>query len=246
MDRCTRLTSPHTRTAVGIHVRPGRSTAPAVRRRSSPCPVVAPTSLLPRCPPHSGDRCPTRCLYSPTTPRHPLLGVDGTRGCEGCPSPYTRACPTVTAATAPVRHVITRRYTNSVSQLNVRLHDDLRARLRSAAAERGVSQSRLIRVALEQVLADDARVPASLQDAARPSWEPPSPSAFRFDRWLAHRTGLPRMLTERMIIRGRVRIEGVVCRDLVLAAGDICAGEVTVDGKLCNAVRRAHRWCPSL
>ncbi len=118
-----------------------------------------------------------------------------------------------------------------MSQLNVRVPDDLRARLRSAAAHRGVSQSRLIRTALEQLLADDARALGSLEDAARASWEPPSPSApaFRFDRWLADRTGLPRVLAERMIVRGSVRIDGVVCRDLVLGGPPTAGCEVSVD-----------------
>ena len=120
-----------------------------------------------------------------------------------------------------------------MSQINVRVPDELRARLRSAAAERGVSQSRFIRAALDQVLADDARASGSLEDAAGCSWEPPSPSApgLRFDRWLAGRTGLPRVLTGRMIIRGRVRIGGVVCGDLVLSRPPTAACEVTIDGR---------------
>ena len=124
-------------------------------------------------------------------------------------------------------------YKSVVSQLNVRVTEDLRARLRSVAAEHGVSQSHLIRAALDQALAADVRAPASLHDPAWASWERPAPSApaFRFDRWLADRTGLPRVLAERMILRGRVRIDGVVCRDLLLdrAASDLC--DVMVDGR---------------
>ncbi len=119
-----------------------------------------------------------------------------------------------------------------MSQLNVRVPDDLRARLRSAAAEGRVSQSHLIRIALEQMLAAHARASGSLDDAARSSWVPRSPSepAFRFDRWLADRTGLPRVLTERMIVRGRVRIDGVVHRDLVIEEHQANIGSISVDG----------------
>jgi len=91
----------------------------------------------------------------------------------------------------------------------------------------------LIRTALERLLADDARALGSLEDAARCSWKPPSLSApaFRFDRWLADRTGLPRVLVERMIVRGRVRIDGAVCRDLLLACPVSEPCDVTVDGR---------------
>jgi len=90
----------------------------------------------------------------------------------------------------------------------------------------------LIRTALEQLLADDARASRSLEDAARSSWEPRSPSAraFRFDRWLTDRIGLPRVLVERMIVDGRVQIDGVVCRDLVINNNQAGFRNISVDG----------------
>jgi len=54
---------------------------------------------------------------------------------------------------------------------------------------------------------------------------------LRFDRWLADRTGLPRVLVERMVVRGSVRIDGVVCRDIDLDRPPAAVGEVTIDGR---------------
>ena len=171
-------------------------------------------------------------------PRHPLLvqmGPASVRAAIGRRHAAIAQRPELTTIEpARVRHVLARRYTTAVvPQMNVRVSDDLRARLRSVAAEHGVSQSHLIRAALDQALADDARAPDSLEGAARCSWGHPSPSApaLRFDRWLTGRTGLPHVLAERMIIRGKVRIDGVVCRDLRLACtvSELC--DVTVDGE---------------
>ena len=105
-----------------------------------------------------------------------------------------------------------------MSQLNVRVPDELRARLRSAAAQHGVSQSHLIRAALDQALASDARAPDSLEDQTRllGTGALLSPRA-RFDQWLADRTGMARALTEARSLTDEVKRDAQALWEKLLA-----------------------------
>ena len=118
--------------------------------------------------------------------------------------------------------------------MNVRVPADLRARLKAAARRRGVSQSILVRSALEQAAASTADLPGLLPErshAAQPGQ--PAPAAQTTDSelvyWLAERTGMPRAIVRLSIAGGRVRIDGEDARHVERVPPE--GAQVTLDGR---------------
>ena len=109
--------------------------------------------------------------------------------------------------------------------MNIRVPADLRVRLRAAARRRGVSQSILVRSALEHAASSPPDLPGPM----------PAPVLEQGGRdtefvcWLAASTRLPRPFVRMGIERGRVRVDGRECRDVTGGAWE--AHEVTFDGR---------------
>ena len=118
--------------------------------------------------------------------------------------------------------------------MNIRVPDDLRARLRAAARRRGVSQSILVRSALEHAASSPPDLPGPMPTAGA-SMPIAGASSERqavdtdFVSWIVGRTRLPRPLVLAGIDRGWARVDGVECRDVT--GGAWHGAEVTFDGR---------------
>ena len=104
--------------------------------------------------------------------------------------------------------------------MNIRVPGDLRA----AARRRGVSQSILVRSALEHA----ASSPPDPMPVAAPVSEQGGGDT-QFVCWLAAHARVPRSLMRMGIARGWVRVDGVECRDVTGGAWEVA--EVTFDGR---------------
>ena len=112
-------------------------------------------------------------------------------------------------------------------QMNVRVPADLRARLRAAARRRGVSQSILVRSALEHAASSPPDLPGPMPSADSSS--EPQAVDTDFVSWIVGRTRLPRELVLAGIARGWARVDGVECRDVT--GGAWHGAEITFDGR---------------
>ena len=112
-----------------------------------------------------------------------------------------------------------------MGQLNIRVPDDLRARLREAARRRGVSQAILAPHALDYVTRAEPDLPGP-----PPSLPTASDEAHAaLVELVAERTGLPRAVVRRKIERGGVQVDGRDAREAVYVPSE--GAQVTVDGQ---------------
>ena len=111
--------------------------------------------------------------------------------------------------------------------MNIRVPADLRARLRAAARRRGVSQSILVRSALEHAASSPPDLPGPMPIADASSERQAVDTDFV--SWIVGRTRLPRPLVLAGIDRGWARVDGVECRDVT--GGAWHGAEVTWDGR---------------